>query len=502
MTDDPESRFRRFPWVLRRWTWRALNRRLRMPFRRRRWDSRNRRITKPYIIRKSDTSVSMTDVIYAIGDFSGRSGLSRAGIYELKRLRDEFPHIIVRDLGAAIHEDVPIIAENGPPIDRLYLLSAPDTYSILFRSLSPERLKRAYRVGLWVWETPIFPAHWRFAINLVDEIWTPSEYSRDAIAPAVGLCPVIVRPHAVVHQPAVSVGLGCTLRAQFGIAKTAFMGLAIMDISSCPARKNPWAHIAAWHCAFGHDPGCVLLIKIRVSKATRIVLEELFQMIGTAKNIRIVEMELSNEEIVALQKTTNVYLSLHRAEGYGLNVHECLSLDTLVVATDFSANAEYGPRYAGYYPVSYRFVTYQDWTGHYSDNRFNWAEVNLDECSKILQSIKNGQRPNFGSVDCPPNRGNSRAGSALFADDTPIKLQAGNRQDRHRPDLGPLPTIPSSPPEPGSCKQTADQPCQCIGIVWPRDLQPMAARQIDLKRARWLALAPAHLCCPHCGPAS
>ena len=389
MHDDPESRFRRFPALLKRWTWRSFSRRLRLPLRQRRWDAENRKVTKPYRRAPSVNSPNKDEreIIYAVGDFSGQTGLSRAAQYELTRLQAEFSHLTVIDLAASIHERKPVIEEDGPPVDRLYLLSAPDTYATLFQAFPPARLHHTYRVGLWVWETPIFPEHWRFAIDLVDEIWTPSEYSRRALASTVTPRPVIVRSHAVDVSPAPA-GMGDDLRTRFGVAKTAFMGLAIMDIRSCPARKNPWAHVAAWQRAFGDDPDSVLLLKVRVSKTTNVVRQELTQMIGPAKNIRVIEAELTDEEITALQESTDVYLSLHRAEGYGLNIHECLALGTPTVATDFSANAEYGPQFANYFAMPYRLVPYRDWTKHYSDGPFKWAEVNLNDCSEMLQKLR------------------------------------------------------------------------------------------------------------------
>lgn len=384
--DDPEARFRRWPLVLRRWGRRALLRRLRQPFRRARWDRANRAAVRPYLRPAAPRAAPAQGLACALGDFSGRTGLSRAGLYELERLRGAHPDLLVRDLGEAIHGGGGVEPEAGPPLDRLYLLSAPDTYPMLFGSLAPQRVRGAHRTGLWVWETPNFPSHWRFAIGLVDEIWTPSEYSRRAIAPAVGGIPVTVRPHAVQSAPLPGLP-GIDMRARLGVPETAFFGLAVMDIVSCPARKNPWAHVAAWRGAFGDDPSRVLVLKLRASKLTRVVLRELREMTGGAANIRLLEDELSADEIAALQSAADVYLSLHRAEGYGLNIHECLALGTPVLATDFSANAEYGPAFPGYRGLPFRLVPYRDWTGHYADRGFEWAEVDLGATEAALRGL-------------------------------------------------------------------------------------------------------------------
>jgi len=387
--DDPERAFRRFPHALRRWTYRTISHRLRLPLRRRARNRANREATAPYRIADRAGRMPRAGHVCVLGDFSGRTGLSRAGLYELERLREEHPELEVHDLGAALHTGAPVERRDGPPFDRLYLLAAPDTYATLLAALPPERVQAAWRTGLWVWETPSFPGHWRFAVDLVDEIWTPSDYSRRAIAPAVGAIPVHLRPHAVALPPS---GAGrddaAAMRARLGIAPDAFMGLAIMDISTCPARKNPWAHVAAWMRAFDGDSGCILVLKIRVSRITRVVLDELRAMTGGTDTVRLLEEEMTDAEIAALQGAADVYLSLHRAEGYGLTIHESLAAGTPVIATDFSANAEYGPAFDAYRGLPYRMVPYRDWTGHYAENGFSWAEVDLNAAVCALRAAR------------------------------------------------------------------------------------------------------------------
>lgn len=373
--DDPERRFRTWPKVMRRWTPTLFWRRLRLPVRRRRWRAENAAAVAPYAKpRRPDPS----GPAIAIGDFSGRSGLSRAALYELERLRAELGEVAVLDIADA----APL--PPGPAFGRVFLLSAPDTYARALPLVGRDRIATAHRTGLWVWETPRFPTDWRFALDVVHEVWTPSEYSRAALASGAGAVPVTLRPHAVSPPEAIAP----LDRAAWGIAEDAFLGLAIMDVCSCPFRKNPWAHVAAWQAAFGADPARVLLLKIRVSKRTRPVLDELAEMIGDARNIRVVEGELEAPVIAGLQRDADVYLSLHRAEGYGLNIRECLGFGTPVVATDYSANAEYGPAFPNYRGLPWRPVPYRDWTGHYPDRDFTWAEVSIAAARDALRAVE------------------------------------------------------------------------------------------------------------------
>jgi glycosyltransferase involved in cell wall biosynthesis len=164
------------------------------------------------------------------------------------------------------------------------------------------------------------------------------------------------------------------------------MGLAIMDIRSCPERKNPWAHVRAWKAAFGDDPACVLVMKLRVGKRTRVVLKELAEVAHGAKNILFVTEELSEDEIAGLHHAANLYLSLHRAEGFGLNIFESLLIGRVVVATDWSACAEYGRNFPRYQSISSVLIDYNDWTRHYTNQNFKWADADLSEVASKLRA--------------------------------------------------------------------------------------------------------------------
>ncbi|MEL6216922.1 MAG: glycosyltransferase [Pseudomonadota bacterium] len=378
-TDDPERKFRRWPRARARWSTTTLWRRVRMGARRRRWIRENIEAVAPY--KKAVTPIAGGPAL-ALGDFSGASGLSRAALYELDRLRSEWPDLETIDLAATRSAGPALVKQSGHDFGTVLLLSPPDSYPTLLRAVPPSRIANARRIGLWVWETPIFPEDWRFALDVVHEIWTPSEYSRSALAEAAGDIPVTLRAHAVKPPPRVAP----FDRSAFGIGEDDFLGVAIMDLCSCPARKNPWAHVAAWQAAFGDDPSRVLLMKLRVSKRTRCVIDELREMIGAAHNIRILEHEFEPEEIAGLQAAADVYLSLHRAEGYGLNIRESLEAGVEVLATDFSANAEYGPAFPNYRPLPWRPTPYRDWTGHYPDGDFTWAEVQIGAAAEELRT--------------------------------------------------------------------------------------------------------------------
>ncbi len=316
----------------------------------------------------------------AFGEFSGAHGLGRAAAYDLELVRARHQRLQIVDIGPfRKNRRAERIALEAPP-ENVYLLCQPDNYATICGLVAPEDIARAHRVARWVWETPQFPEHWRFAERLVNEVWTPSEFCAGAFRAALDVT-VRVVPHAV----SAPLDPGIDMRARLKAPAEAFLGVAIMDIQSCPQRKNPWAHVRAWKAAFGDDPGKILAMKLRVGKRTRLVLDELRDLIGGAGNVRLISDEMSSEEIAALHHAADVYLSLHRSEGFGLNIYEALLIGKPVVATDWSANAEYGPRFATYAPVAYTLEPYRDWLGHYADANFRWAAADIEDAARQLR---------------------------------------------------------------------------------------------------------------------
>jgi hypothetical protein len=127
-------------------------------------------------------------------------------------------------------------------------------------------------------------------------------------------------------------------------------------------------------------------------------------LIGRSKNILLLDTQLTESELNSLQRSCDVFLSLHRSEGYGLNIHEALLCGKIVIATHWSANAEYGPRYPHYYPVRSHPIRYRDWTNHYQDNQFYWADPDISHAAELLLSTFGNSRINNAS-DADSSRG-------------------------------------------------------------------------------------------------
>jgi hypothetical protein len=94
------------------------------------------------------------------------NGLCRAYRYEVERLKAEGLY--------------------NPKSRNVLILGQPRQWRKLFKN-APQGFENTYRIGLWVTEFDVMPPDWAFAINVVNEIWTPSTFS-----PLQALLPVRV----------------------------------------------------------------------------------------------------------------------------------------------------------------------------------------------------------------------------------------------------------------------------------------------------------------------
>ena len=108
------------------------------------------------------------------------------------------------------------------------MTNAPGTADFA-ASVAPDALKNRYNIGYWYWELPEFPPEWRQYFELVDEVWTSSEFTAGAFRSATQK-PVTVIPCSLneTAQPGLS-------RADFGLPEGDFLFLMMYDARSYSA---------------------------------------------------------------------------------------------------------------------------------------------------------------------------------------------------------------------------------------------------------------------------
>lgn len=253
----------------------------------------------------------------------------------------------------------------------------------------PEQWRHRYRIGYWAWETPLAPPLWARMVRWLHELWTPSAYVAEALAAGLraqgldDLCGRLrVMPHPLLAPPP------SPDRARFGLSPDRCEVLSLFDVNSSPARKNPWASIEAWLKAFPIPPPAAALT-LKASSLDSATQTRLSERIANRPDVRLLSERLSDEDMDRLMASVDIFLSLHRAEGFGLGLLEAMNAGVAVVATEGTGN-DFLTRDNGY-PVRARVVPLHDPDGPYSALRRDpaqvWAEPDLDTAAGILQDL-------------------------------------------------------------------------------------------------------------------
>jgi len=107
-------------------------------------------------------------------------------------------------------------------------------------------------------------------------------------------------------------------------------------------RKNPWATIEAFRRAFPNFEDRVgLVIKCHYGESHLEKFSLLQKLAEQDPRIIILDRLLSREEMYGLQSVCDAYVSLHRSEGFGLGMAECMALGKPVIGTGYSGNLEF-----------------------------------------------------------------------------------------------------------------------------------------------------------------
>jgi glycosyltransferase involved in cell wall biosynthesis len=239
-----------------------------------------------------------------------------------------------------------------------------------------------YNVGYWAWELPEFPDDWVPQFQYFDEIWCPSEFARAAVA-AKSPVPVVAMPHAISFaRPAEPVA---ALRARFGLPLDAFLFLFIYDLNSYSARKNPQAVIEAFRLSGLAGSGPALVIKTHNAGGNDAELAEVRAAAASLPGTTVIADTFTRADVYCLEAACDCFVSLHRSEGFGFGIAENMFLGKPVIATDWSATAEYLNETNGC-PVRARPVTLERSHGPYATGQ-TWAEPDAGHAAEWMRRL-------------------------------------------------------------------------------------------------------------------
>ncbi len=241
-----------------------------------------------------------------------------------------------------------------------------------------ELLDYRYNIGFWSYELEKIPDGWREAIDLVDEIWTPSEYTSNLFRKLTDK-PVCSMPYFITAPVDDTMD-----RSYFELPEDKFLYLIMYDTNSTMARKNPQGAIEAYKKAFPVEREQVGLI-VKINHITPEDEGVLKKELSGYQNVYFIGKTLTKIEVNSLVKCADVFVSLHRAEGFGLVMAEAMLNGTACVATNYSANTEFMNSECACM-VDYELVDMTGDTGQYPKGS-KWAEASTQEAAEYILKL-------------------------------------------------------------------------------------------------------------------
>ncbi|MGC8531231.1 MAG: glycosyltransferase [Acidiphilium sp.] len=285
----------------------------------------------------------------------------------------------------------------------------------LFLARAPSDFLRERRViGFWNWEIETVPAIWRKNADFVHEVWTPTMFTATALEPIMpGRVRVVPYPLAAILPPAMAD------REALGLPAHAVIVTVIANLGASFDRKNPLGAIASFRAAFGDRPDHLLVLKLAGASLFPRDFEQIRTAIGASANIRLIDATWDSARMRTLFASTDILLSLHRAEGFGIVPAEAMLRGIAVIATGWSGTLQFMDAQSAAL-VPYRLVPVIEQRGDYAVPGARWAEPDHDAAVHWLRRLADDpvERASLAA------RGQAYASAALTLDPLANALQS------------------------------------------------------------------------------
>lgn len=247
--------------------------------------------------------------------------------------------------------------------------------------LGEEFLKNRYVIGQWFWELGELPKRYQRSFELVDEIWAPTMFIKEAIEKKAPSSVNVVHMPLPLMTPQVDHSIS---REKFGIS-AGYTFLFTFDFLSVLKRKNVLGVIDAYCAAFSPNDGAVLVVKTINGEKRLPELEKVRWKIKDRKDIIIIDEYFDVEKSSALMNICDCYVSLHRSEGLGLTMAEAMLLGKPVIATAYSGNMDFMTSETSLL-VPWIYTDVGDGAeGYPSDSQ--WAEPDLTVAESMMREL-------------------------------------------------------------------------------------------------------------------
>lgn len=276
-------------------------------------------------------------------------------------------------------------------------IQRPNEHVVNIIHLTPEQYPQHLQhgkinIGFTVWETTEIPKLWVDTCNRMDAIIVPCEWNIEVFKNSGVNVPIYCVPHVVDYS-------GKEHVAEFALDAVPEDTFKFYSIFQFVERKDPVSLLKAYWHAFTSEDKVALILKTYRSDYSA---SEKQIVIDTIKRIKasmplpdgishppiyLISDMLSVDEITGLHKYGDCFVSLNRAEGFGLPEAEAAVLGNPVIVTGFGGVLEFLDRYnsllVDYTLTPVSGMPHIPW---YKGNQL-WAQANVYHASQLMRKI-------------------------------------------------------------------------------------------------------------------
>lgn len=312
---------------------------------------------------------------------------------------------VVRDFALALKKaGVPMQTLNTdphpniPPEDVKDIITPDDEFHIrrfdhvieILPSIIPARLKiESTRIAFWEFESGFLHAY--PDMPLYRRVIAMSDFNAAYFARELPKTTHVDKILYAFHAQAPSDTPKAEIRARYGVGADDFFVFFNFDFGSSYYRKNPEGAMMAFAKAFPNERNARLVFKTMRAKTRPDLLARIKSLaidLGIVDRITMIHSYIPEQDIFDLTNASDVYLSLHRGEGFGITLAEAMAMGKPVICTNWSSTTEFcKPDCTIPIPFKIRALKPEEVDHPYYLKVKEWAEPDVDAAAAALRRL-------------------------------------------------------------------------------------------------------------------
>lgn len=278
---------------------------------------------------------------------------------------------------------------NGPANTDFYLHCPP--YS--------RHKSNNYKIGYFYWEADRLPRHWLKSLNTLNEVWVPCSLVERACRNSgyKGTIKIVPTPMREFSLD-IEMGVPSYFSNDYMLSDDVYKFYSIFQWHE---RKGYKELLKSYLSEFTPDDNVILILKVNPLNIKNYtedkIKKDILRIKSYIKKKEYPPIFLSSKlvpanQIHALHKMGDCYVSPHHGEGWGMPIHDAMYAGNQIITTKYGGVAEYLSNSSAHL-INYDLkpVTGMEWSSLYSTAQ-RWAYPNEKHLAYLMRDVYNNHK--------------------------------------------------------------------------------------------------------------